>query len=138
MKKTGLLIATAILAISVYAVAGKEERETMKNEVSPAVTEAQAKVKAACGCAMKLVVDEKTITTRDLMHNVTGLAKEISDTAPKYCSDAASKKAVCQMKTLTFAGGKEAVFTFKGSEGVATSDGQSRVSWDMMMQQLDK
>jgi hypothetical protein len=124
--------------MAVPAFAGKEEREYMKNEVVPAVKAAEAKVKSACGCALAITVDEGTVKTSDHMRLVKYIAEKVTEGAGSYCTDAASKKAVCQMKSLTLAKAAEATFTFKGGKGTATTDGQSSCSWEMMTQELDK
>jgi hypothetical protein len=66
------------------------------------------------------------------------MAEHIAEGIDGYCTDAASKKAVCQLRTLTFAKGKDAGFTFKGGAGIATTDGQSSCSWEQMTRELDK
>jgi hypothetical protein len=130
------LIGTA--TVSSTAFAGKEEREAMKNEVMPAVKAAEAKFKSSCGCALAITVDEATVKSTDDMYHVKHMAGWVADGAGAYCTDAASKKAVCQMRSLVFAKAAEAKFTFKGGKGVATTDGQSSCSWEMMTQELDK
>jgi hypothetical protein len=65
------------------------------------------------------------------------MARNIAESVPKYCTDAASKKAVCQMTSLTLTKGKPQ-FTFKDGHGVAMADGQSYTSFEMMTRVLDK
>ena len=120
------------------AFAGKEERETMKNEVVPAVKEAEAKFKSACGCALAITVDETTVKSKDDMYKVKYMAEKVTEGAPQHCTDAESKKAMCQMKSLVLGKAAEATFTFKNGKGIATTDGQSSCSWEMMVQELDK
>jgi hypothetical protein len=133
-----VLVVASMMVMSLTAFAGKEDREMMKNEVMPAVKDAEAKVKAACGCAMKITVDETTVTKKDDMYPIKHMAGYVADGAPTYCTDDASKKAVCQMKTLVLGKAKEAAFTFKAGKGTATTDGQSACSWEMMTRELDK
>jgi phage-related protein len=128
----------ATMSTSTTAFAGKEEREMMKNEVMPAVKEAEAKVKSSCGCAMAITVDETTVKSTDDMYKVKHLAGYVTEGAGTYCTDAASKKAVCQMKSLVLAKAAQATFTFKAGKGTATTDGQSACTWEMMTQELDK
>jgi hypothetical protein len=137
MKKLPL-IATSVLLISLTAYAGKEEREYMKNTLSPALKTAETSYKAACGCPLAIKVNESTITSTDDMYAAKHIADSVSEEAAGYCTDAASKKAVCQMKTLELTKAGEAKFTFKGGAGVATTDGQSFVSFEMMTRELDK
>jgi len=129
---------TGTLIVSSTAFAGKEEREYMKSEVMPAVKTAETKFKASCGCALTITVDEKTVKTKDDMYPIKHIAEAVTEGAPAYCTDAASKKAVCQMKSLVLAIASEATFTFSGGKGVATAAGLSSCSWEMMTQQLDK
>lgn len=128
----------AVMLVSLTAFAGKAEREYMKNEVMPVVKKAQDNFKKFCGCALTIKVNETTIKTTDDMYPAKHIASSVADSVEGYCTDDASKKAVCQMKTLEIAKAKEAVFTFKGGKGVATTDGQSHVSFDMMTRELDK
>lgn len=137
MKRT-LVAGSLLMMTSLTAFAGKEEREMMKGEVMPAVKDAEAKVKASCGCAMKITVDEATVKTKDDMYVVKHMAGYVADGAPAYCTDDASKKAVCQMKTLVLAKSAKAEFTFKAGKGTATTDGNAGCSWEMMTRELDK
>ena len=66
------------------------------------------------------------------------LVEGISEGLPGYCNDAASKKAICQLKTLEVLKEKEPRFTFKGGKGTASHDGQAQTSFDMMTRELDK
>lgn len=140
MKRALVVAALMITATgtSLTAFAGKEDREYMKDEVMPAVKAAEAKVKSACGCAMAVTVDETTVTNKNDMYPVKHMAEYVTEGAGTHCTDAASKKAICQMKSLTFGKAKEATFTFKGGKGLATTDGQSACSWEMIVQELDK
>lgn len=136
-----VLIGTALLVVSMTAsmtaFAGKTERDYMTNEVQPAVKAAEGKFKAACGCALKFNVSDSLKSTDD-MAQARHIADAITEGAPGYCSDDASKKAVCQMKTIEVVKGKETGFAFKGGKGTCTTDGQSYVSWEMMTRELDK
>src|SRR2546421_12208405 len=113
-------IVTGCLLASVAALAGKEERDFMKNEVQPAARDAEAKWKSSCGCALKVAVDEASFKNKDDMYPAKHLCETVSEEVVKYCTDAASKKAMCQMKTLVIKADEEATFAFKGSVGNAT------------------
>ncbi len=131
----------ALIVLSLFplvAFAGKTERDYWTKEVTPAVKTAETDFKKACGCALKINVDEKTIKSTDDMYQAKHIADSVKEGAPTYCTDAASKKAVCQMKTLEISKTSETKFTFAGTKGTATTDGQAYTSWDMMTQQLDK
>jgi hypothetical protein len=138
MTTIGLAGLLATSAISLTAFAGKEDREFKDKELMPAVKAAEAKFKSACGCALAITIDEATVKTRDDYAHVKYTADTVTEGAAGYCTDAASKKAVCQMKTLVLAKAAEATFTFKGGKGIATTDGQSNTTFEMMTQQLDK
>ncbi len=132
------IILTVFLAsISMTALAGKAERDYLKNEVLPAVAEAEAAFKKACGCALKIKVGESFKTT-DEMYRAKHIAESVKDGAAGHCTDADSKRAVCTMKTLKIELTKEAKFSFAGSVGTATTDGQVHTSFDMMTKELDK
>lgn len=131
------LIVTAMMLVSLNAFAGKTERDYMTNTVQPAVKEAEGKFKASCGCALKISVSD-TLKSTDDMAQARNISNSITEGAPGYCNDEASKKAMCQMKTLEVVKGKDTAFAFKGGKGTCTTDGQSYVSWDMITRELDK
>ena len=132
------LIALALLFVPLAAFAGKEEREFMKSDVMPAVTAAQGAYKKGCGCDLKIAVDETTIKSKDDMYKIKYIAESVTEGAPKHCTDAESKKAICKMKSLKLAKASESKFTFAGSAGTATTDGQSQTTFEMMSSELDK
>src|ERR1700733_7657963 len=103
----------AIMSVSVVAIAGKEERELSKNNVAPAVAAGQAKGKTGCCCPLAITIDDGVMNSRYQLNNVKNLADELADEGPKYCSDAASKKAMCQMSALAIVAAKSGAFTFK-------------------------
>jgi hypothetical protein len=127
----------AMMLFSLSAFAGKAEREYMANEVVPAVKAAETKFKAACGCALKIAVADSLKSTDDLAQ-ARNIANSVTEGAPGYCTDDASKKAMCQLKTLDVVKGKDTAFAFKAGKGTCTTDGQSYVSWDMITRELDK
>src|ERR1043165_8162226 len=131
------MIGTAVMLLSITAFAGKTERDYMTNTVNPAVKEAQAKFKAACGCAVAFNVSD-TLKTTDDMAQARNVANAIAEGAPGYCNDDASKKAMCAMKTVEVVKGKETGFAFKAGKGTCTTDGQSYVSWEMITKEIDK
>ena len=138
MKKTVLFAALMMtMMASLSAFAGKAEREYMKDTVVPAVKAAETAYKSSCGCALKIVV-AATIKTTDDMSQARYVAQSVTEGVAGYCTDDASKKAVCQMKTLEISKDKETAFSFKSGKGSAITDGQSYVSWDMMTRELDK
>jgi len=126
------------LCLSATAIAGKAEREYLKSDVAPAVKEAETKFKAACGCALKIVLTPSTIDTQDNLYQAKHVAESISGGAAGYCTDDESKKAVCKMKTLEVTRAKESSFSFKDGKGVSAHDGQSYYGWDAMTRELDK
>jgi hypothetical protein len=131
------LIGTAVMLVSLTAFAGKTERDYMTNTVKPAVKDAQDKFKASCGCALAINVSD-TLKSTDDMAQARNISNAITEGAPAYCNDDASKKAMCQMKTVDIVKGKETGFTFKGGKGTCTTDGQSYVSWEMITREIDK
>jgi hypothetical protein len=133
MMKTVLAV---VLLVS-PAFADKASREFMKNELAPAVKAAETKVKTACGCALKINL-AASIKEDGEMRTAKHIAGSINDEVEKFCSDAESKKSVCQMKTLDIAKAADSKFTFAGGKGTATTDGQSYVSFEMMTRELDK
>jgi len=127
-----------LMAASITAFAGKEERDFLAKEVQPAAREAEAKWKASCGCALKVSVDEGSFTVKTDMSAAKAFCERVSENITKYCTDAASKKAMCQMKTLVVKKANGATFKVKGGTGTATVAGYESPSWDMVTQELDK
>ena len=136
MKPT--VIAVPLMVASLSAFAGKEDRDFMKNEVMPAAKTAAAKWKSACGCNLAITIDETTLKSRDDMPSARSFCNTISEEIVKYCTDEASKKAMCQMKSLTVKKADDATFTFKGGQGLATVYGITSPSWDMVTREIDK
>lgn len=55
-----IVVAASLIGLSVMAMpvlAGKEEREFLKNEVVPRVKEAETKFRSACGCALAITAE---------------------------------------------------------------------------------
>lgn len=132
------LIAASLMIVSVTAYAGKRERDLMTKEVVPAVAEAEATFQKSCGCPLAITVDEDNLKSMDEIRAAKHMAGYITENAPKYCTDAASKKAMCQMKSLTYTKAAKVSFTFKAGRGIATTTGQETCTWEMMTRQLDK
>ena len=132
------LIAIAVVLVSVTAIAGKEERDFMSKEVQPAAREAEAKWKGACGCALKISIDEASFKVKDDMFAAKHFCGYITDGIGGYCTDDASKKAMCQMKTLVVKKADDATFVFKGGTGTATVYGSTSPSFEMVTRELDK
>jgi hypothetical protein len=137
MKKILVVVSLSALSLTAFALT-KEEREFLKASVTPALAEANAKFHGACGCPTPITIDEGTITSMDDVHNFKYMADDVAENAPKYCTDAASKKAMCQLKSLTFSHTKEAFFKITAGKGQLTTDGQSHATWEMMTRELDK
>ena len=136
MSKQLVAVSLMVAAVSLTAYAGKRERDVMTKDTIPALRDAEAKYKESCGCPLAINVDD-TLQSTDEFRTAASLAKNVSANVPKYCSDAASKKAMCQMKTLTVTKG-HASFTFKDGHGVAMENGQEYTSFEMMTRVLDK
>jgi hypothetical protein len=137
MKRT-TVAAMAILLISTTVHAGKEEREYLKNSLEPAVKKTEDAYKSACGCNLKVTVADSTTKTADDMLHAVQILNSVREGVGSYCSDAGSKKAICKMTSLEVAKASPPTFTFKGSKGTATHDGNAYTSWDMITHELDK
>src|SRR5262249_34973947 len=94
------VLVCVLMAASVTAVAGKEERDFLNKEVQPAARDAEAKWKAACGCGLKVAIDEASLTEKQDMRAAKAFCDRVAEAITGYCTDAASKKAMCQMKTM--------------------------------------
>ena len=132
------VVAAIVMVIPLAAVAGKKERDEMAKQVVPAVKDAEAKYKSSCGCTVTITVDETTVKSKDDLFGVKYIAEHIAEGVVKYCSDDASKKAMCQLKSLTLTKAKPAGFTFKDGKGVASTDGNASCSFGQYTQVLDK
>ena len=132
------VLVCVLMAVSVTAVAGKEERDFMNKEVQPSAREAEAKWKASCGCGIRVAIDDASFTEKQDMRSAKAFCDRVSESIAGYCTDGASKKAMCQMKTLVVKKANETTFTFRGGTGTATVSGYESPSWDMVTKQLDK
>jgi hypothetical protein len=136
MKQTTITL--ALLAISITAFAGKMERDLVTKDVQPAIDAAKETLQSSCGCTVAITLDQDNLKSMDELRGAKYIAQHISEGAKKYCSDAPSKKAICQLKTLTLTKAKPAGFTFNNGTGVASTDGQQSCSWDQITRVLDK
>jgi hypothetical protein len=132
-----LKVLAVLSLLPMAAFAGKKEREFMNKEVTPAIAAAEAAYSKSCGCKLKVSI-ASTIASEDDMREAKRMANEVTEGAPKYCTDADSKKAICKMNALELAKGSSTGFSLAGSKGKAMTDGQSYVSWDMMTAEIDK
>lgn len=137
-KNHALVIACLALAAASLAHAGKAERDFYAAEVAPAVSTANGTLRQSCGCDVKMDVKQDSFQTVDHLRQVRYAAGTIIDNAPRYCSDAPSKAAVCKLKTLEFARTGTTGFRFAAGKGVITLDESSYPSWDMLAAELDK
>lgn len=128
----------AVATISVSAYADKEARDEMARRTQPAIDKAQSAYKTACGCDLSIAVDQSTVTSEHDLGAVAFIADAIAEGAPKYCTDAPSKKAMCQLRQLTLGKSPKASFTFSGGKGVATVDTAAHCTWLMITRELDK
>jgi hypothetical protein len=131
------LLGLGLILVPMTALAGKAERDYQTKTMQPAVKAAEAKFKAACGCALTITVAD-SLKSRDELAQATNTAHSITDKVEKYCADDGSKKAMCQLKSFEISLGKETKFTFKDGKGTCTTDGKSSVHWDMITREIDK
>ena len=132
------VLVCVLMAVSITAVAGKEERDFLTKEVQPAAREAEAKWKASCGCGLKVAIDEASFTVKQDMRPAKAFCERVAESITGYCTDAASKKAMCQMKTLVVKKASDSTFSFKGGTGTATVAAGFSPSFDMVTKELDK
>lgn len=131
-------LAAILLVLPLTAFAGKAEREMMSNEVEPAVKAATGSLKTSCGCDVKFDIKTDSFQTTDDMFKIKYFASTIKDNAGSYCADAASKKAMCKMKTIEFSKAATTSLKFASGKVVATTDGTSQPSWEMLTKEVDK
>lgn len=126
--------------ISSIAFAGKTEREFFKNTVQPAIANAEAAYKKACGCSLRIQLDSAAKNNENALDRARHIADSIQQGVTGYCTDAESKKAICAMKTLEIIYDKaKTEFTFDGKgAGKSFTDGTSIMSFEVMAGQLDK
>ena len=133
-----LLIAASALALAGSAHAGKEERDYQANELAPAMKDAASALLKGCGCAWKTNVNWDTFKTKDQMMLLRYFSTSVAENARRYCDTAASKKAICQLKTLNMSVGKPTSFVFQNGTGTWITDGQSYSDWDVVAEAVDK
>jgi hypothetical protein len=138
MSKLSIAVSLTVAALSITAFAGKREREVKEKDTLPAMRDAEAKWKSSCGCTLTIDLNDSLESTTDELRNARSMARDIGEHVEKYCTDASSKKALCQMKTMTLTKGKPVSFTFKDGHGVLTADGQMYAGFDQMTKVLDK
>ena len=132
------VVTALVMVIPLVAFAGKAERDVMTKKVAPAAKDAEAKYKSSCGCTLTITIDETALKSKDDLYGAKFIVDGIGEGVVKYCSDDASKKAMCQLKSLTVTKSKPAGFTFKDGKGVASTDGQMNCSFGQITQVLDK
>lgn len=131
-------VVMVLMFAPVLAFAGKEERDFTTNEAEPAVQEAVATLKSSCGCDVKFDVKLDTFKDINELWLIKRFANAITEGVQPYCSDAASKAAMCNLKTIEFSKGSDVTFEFKDGKGTATADSSSYPSWDMITRAVDK
>jgi|SRR5215468_6969566 hypothetical protein len=130
------IIGVVIVITCATAAAGKRERELMAKATS-AARAAEANFKASCECELSIVLDD-SLRSEDEIQFAAYTAEEVSSGAPRYCTDAGSRKALCRMKLLKIAAASRSSFTFDDGVGVATTNGHGHATWDMITRTLDR
>lgn len=130
-------IVTVLIIAPILAFAGKAEREFMNSEVNPALKAAENSFKKNCGCKLSITVSD-SLKSRSELELAKYVAETVASGSEKHCTDKPSKDAVCKMKTLEVTKAGETKFSFSGSRGIASTDGQVVPTFEMMTDQLDK
>ena len=133
ISKLALVLALA----PALAFAGKAERDFTTTEAQPAIQEAAATLKSSCGCDVTFDVKFDTFKDLNELWLIKRFANSITEGAPPYCSDEATKAAMCTLKTIEFSKGSDVSFEFKDGKGTATADSSSYPSWDMITHAVD-
>ncbi len=128
----------ALALISMAAHAGKAERDFASQEVEPTVKKAVTAVKTSCGCDIKFDYKVEAFKDTDELRKINQLASQFTDNVGRYCNDAPSKAAICKMKTVEVSKANETTFKFSNGKGIATTEGTSVPSWDMITREVDK
>lgn len=138
--KTTIQVALTVFALTatLSAHAGKAERDFIESRVMPAVKAAEAQYKKACTGDLKIDVKLDTFQTIDSLRQALHFADAIAEAAPKYCNDKATQTVMSGMKVLEFSNTGKTTFNFSGNKGVATTDGSSYPSWDMVVSAVDR
>lgn len=131
-------LAVVLMFTPVLAFAGKPERDFVTNEAEPAMQEAVATIKSSCGCDVKFDAMYDTFKDINELWLIKRFANAITEGVAPYCSDEASKAAMCNLKTIEFSKGNDVTFEFKDGKGTATADSSSYPSWDMITRAVDK
>jgi hypothetical protein len=136
MKLRTITIALMFTALAAHA--GKVERDFIASDVEPAIKEAAAAYKKSCGCDVKFDVKLDSYKDKDELFKIKYFAQAIKDGAPAYCTDAATKAAMCKLKSIEIQKTATADFKFSGGKGVATTDSSANPSWEMVTRAIDK
>ena len=134
MKQLSLILVTVACAT---ASAGKRERDALNQDAIPAARAAEANIKAACDCELSIVYDA-SIESADEIYFAKSIADDVSHGAAYYCTDAASRKAVCHMKKLEIAASPQIDATFDGGTVLATTNGRGAPTWNEITRLLDR
>jgi hypothetical protein len=135
--KYAILMACLFMSTIVYA--GKVEREKIK-ELEPILVSSQSTFKAACGCEFKWDIKWDSYKAADDMNRIPSTAERISAGAKEHCTDAESKKAICQLKviSLSYAKDSKGDVTFSGGKISGQTNDTMYVGWDKIVEVLDK
>src|SRR5215468_1923709 len=136
MSRSWILRVVIVLTCAT-ASAGKRERDLMANTAIPAARAAEANFKASCECELSIVLDA-SLQSEDEIRFAAYTAEEVSNGAPRYCTDVGSRKALCRMRLLKIAAATRSTFTFDDGVGVATTNGHGHATWDMITRTLDR
>src|SRR5262249_18771619 len=128
-KWTIITVLAAVACAAPVARARKRERDRMAKDAVPAARAAEAHFKAARECELAVVLDA-SLETEDQIVFARYIADEVSSGAPRYCTDADSRRALCRMRTLKIAAASQPSFTFDDGVGTATTNGRGNPSWD--------
>lgn len=137
MKK-GFVFGGLVLVVSVFAFAGKLERDK-KAELEPRVKAATEAFKKNCGCGVAITVKWDNYKKADDMGQIGWAMDSIKDGSESYCKDAGGKKAMCNMKSIEYSfGSTDEQPKFAAGLVSAQSNAQGYVTWDQITKVVDQ
>ena len=139
--KIAIVALSSILISQLSFAQGKAFRTYWSESVEPEVKKAVASLKSNCGCTVKIDYDKSSIKSEDnLRAAIANPISKIPDETKDYCTDKASKDAMCKMKSLVFKIGKENKIEFNSKNGEISyiSDGTGSPSFSSITAELDK
>jgi hypothetical protein len=139
MKLKPFALFFAGLVLTNLAHADNADLDSQKKETQAKVQKTREILQTSCGCDVQFDVDYNSFENReDLSWVNLVITHPFQKKGSTYCVDAASKAAICKIKTFKYSRAKETTTTISGGTATLTTDGRSSDSWDTLIKRLNK